>query len=97
MPPERLSAGVWSTALSSWRLATSPEWRKTHFKGDFMLVTVSGKQNEDRKAGNRQKELQEIIKKRANYSLAILGMSFVRNGSGRFLNLRTAQLPRTAP
>ncbi len=62
-----------------------------------MLVTVSGKQNEDKTASNRQKELQEKIKKRANYSLAILGMAFVRNGSGRFLNVRTAQLPRTAP
>jgi hypothetical protein len=33
-------------------------------------------------------ELKNTIKSRANYSLAILGMAFVRNGSGRFLNIR---------
>ena len=34
----------------------------------------------------------EIIS-RANYSLAILGMSFVYGGSGEFLNLRGIQRP----
>lgn len=31
--------------------------------------------------------MQKYIRSRANYSLAILGMAFVKNGSGRFLNL----------
>jgi hypothetical protein len=34
--------------------------------------------------------LKEIIRNRANYSLAVLGMAFVRNGSGRFLNIRAS-------
>lgn len=29
-----------------------------------------------------------VIRSRADYSLAVLGMAFVRNGSGRFLNIR---------
>jgi len=32
--------------------------------------------------------MQEEIRRRANYSLGVLGMSFVYHGSGRFLNLR---------
>jgi hypothetical protein len=36
-------------------------------------------------------KLQETIRNRSNYSLAVLGMAFVRNGSGRFLNIRTTQ------
>ena len=31
------------------------------------------------------RKMQEHIISRANYSLAILGMAFVRHGSGRFL------------
>ena len=31
------------------------------------------------------REMQKRINARANYSLAILGMAFVRHGSGRFL------------
>jgi hypothetical protein len=34
--------------------------------------------------------LQQAIRSRADYSLAILGNAFVRNGSGRFLNIRQA-------
>ena len=37
--------------------------------------------------------MQEAIRSRANYSLAILGMSFVYHGSGRFLNLRSQKEP----
>jgi hypothetical protein len=33
----------------------------------------------------KDRELQRKIKSRAFYSLAILGMAFVRHGSGRFL------------
>lgn len=33
-------------------------------------------------------EMQQAIRSRANYSLALLGMAFVRRGSGRFVNLR---------
>jgi hypothetical protein len=41
--------------------------------------------------------MQEAIRSRANYSLAILGMSFVYRGSGRFLNLRPpCEAPRRA-
>ena len=35
--------------------------------------------------------MQEAIRARANYSLAVLGMAFVRNGSGRFLNIRAQE------
>ena len=31
---------------------------------------------------------EELIRSRANYSLSILGMAFVRNGSGQFINIR---------
>lgn len=34
--------------------------------------------------------LDQLIRLRADYSLAVLGMGFVRNGSGRFLNIRSA-------
>jgi hypothetical protein len=34
--------------------------------------------------------MQRAIRSRANYSLAVLGKSFVTNGSGRFFNIRTA-------
>lgn len=34
------------------------------------------------------REMQKRIITEANYSLAILGMTFVRHGSGRFLNIR---------
>jgi hypothetical protein len=37
-------------------------------------------------------KMQQEIKSRANYSLALLGMAFVKNGSGRFLNLRAGSL-----
>ena len=33
-------------------------------------------------------EMQEYIRGRALYSLALLGASFITHGSGRFLNLR---------
>ena len=32
--------------------------------------------------------MQEEIKSDTNYTLALWGMAFVRNGSGRFVNLR---------
>jgi hypothetical protein len=38
-----------------------------------------------------QKDMEKLVEKirsRANYSLAILGMSFVRHGSPRFVNLK---------
>ena len=41
--------------------------------------------------------IQEAIRARANYSLAILGMSFVYHGSGRFLNLRSSKEPPRRP
>ncbi|MFM9970839.1 MAG: hypothetical protein ACKVQK_20795 [Burkholderiales bacterium] len=34
--------------------------------------------------------LGQLIRTRANYSLAILGAGFIHNGSGKFLNIRTA-------
>lgn len=34
-------------------------------------------------------KMQEYIKSRANYSLAILGKAFILHGSGRFLNIRS--------
>jgi hypothetical protein len=34
------------------------------------------------------RRMEQNIRSRANYSLAVLGMSFVRNGSGQFLNIR---------
>ncbi len=33
-------------------------------------------------------EMQAALRLRANYSLAVLGESFVWNGSGKFLNIR---------
>lgn len=36
-------------------------------------------------------EMQEDLRLRANYSLAILGEAFVRNGSGSFLNIRSSR------
>lgn len=34
------------------------------------------------------RKMQKKIRNRANYSLSILGMAFVRHGSGRFLSIR---------
>jgi hypothetical protein len=31
--------------------------------------------------------MEKEIKRRARYSLALLGMGFVRNGAGRFINI----------
>lgn len=57
------------------------------------MSTTTTQMLEDKAQVNiRQKELEELqqtIQNRAHYSLAILGMGFVRNGSGRFLNIRT--------
>ena len=39
--------------------------------------------------GSNEPRMVKAIRSRADYSLAILGMAFVRNGSGRFLNIRT--------
>ena len=39
-------------------------------------------------------EMQEYIESRANYSLAILGKSFILHGSGRFLNIRSGPYKR---
>ena len=38
-----------------------------------------------RRDSKEDREMQERIRLRANYSLAILGAAFVRHGSGRFL------------
>lgn len=57
-----------------------------------MSTTTTQKMEERIRVNNRQKELEELqqtIQNRTHYSLAILGMGFVRNGSGRFLNIRT--------
>ena len=35
-------------------------------------------------------KMQEYIGTRSNYSMAVLGQAFVRNGSGSFLNIRRA-------
>jgi hypothetical protein len=37
--------------------------------------------------------MQERIRARTNYSLAVLGMGAVYRGSGRFLNIRSSQDP----
>lgn len=41
-----------------------------------------------RRERDRIQLMQQAIESRASYSLAVLGMAFVRNGSGRFLNIR---------
>jgi len=41
----------------------------------------------------RDVRMQQAIRSRANFSLAILGQAFVRNGSGRFLNIRCTEEP----
>jgi hypothetical protein len=41
----------------------------------------------------RDMAMQEEIRNRANYSMALIGMAFVRHGSGRFLNLRSSGEP----
>ncbi len=38
--------------------------------------------------------MQQAIRRRADYSLAILGKAFVLNGSGRFLNIRATSTTR---
>ncbi len=43
--------------------------------------------NQKKSEATRSREMEEEIRSRANMSLAILGMAFVRNGSGRFLNI----------
>ena len=40
------------------------------------------------KSSSELVSMQDEIRRRANYSLAIEGMGFVRHGSGDFLNLR---------
>jgi hypothetical protein len=42
------------------------------------------------KEKSKDRLVQALIRSKANYSLAVLGRAFVRNGSGRFLNIRTA-------
>jgi hypothetical protein len=57
-----------------------------------MSTTTTQKLEDGAQVNSRQKELEELqqtIQNRTHYSLAILGMGFVRNGSGRFLNIRT--------
>lgn len=57
-----------------------------------MSISTTQKPARRVQVANRQKELDELrqtIQDRVHYSLAILGMGFVRNGSGRFLNIRT--------
>ncbi len=39
-------------------------------------------------SATKQAATEQEIRSRADYSLAVLGMAFVRNGSGRFLNIR---------
>jgi hypothetical protein len=41
-----------------------------------------------RRKNSSNDKLQKEIESRANYSLAVLGMAFVWNGSGKFLNIR---------
>ena len=43
--------------------------------------------NQKKSEATRSREMEEEIRSRAALSLAILGMAFVRNGSGRFLNI----------
>ena len=41
------------------------------------------------------KEVERVIRARADFSMAFLGLAFMRNGSGRFLNIRgTVPSPR---
>jgi len=57
-----------------------------------MSKSVIKKMKDRGQVSDRQKDLEELqraVQDRAYYSLAILGMGFVRNGSGRFLNIRT--------
>ena len=53
-----------------------------------------------RTRNRRVTALEQAIRLRADISLSVLGMAFVRNGSGRFLNIRSAgdrvQLSREA-
>lgn len=39
-------------------------------------------------------KMQQYIEARANYSVSVLGQAFVRNGSGRFLNIRRVGSPK---
>ena len=49
--------------------------------------------NKEGNSTNRTHSMEEEIRSRADYSMALLGMAFVRNGSGSFLNIR-AEPPR---
>jgi hypothetical protein len=66
-------------------MASNRKRNKTNVKENKRVTEVRVDKPEDVK-------MQQEIKSRANYSLALLGMAFVRNGSGRFLNLRAGSL-----
>lgn len=59
-----------------------------------MLSTASSNGKTVKTTSKEEKELQQTIRNRAKFSLAVLGMGFVRNGSGRFLNLRAEKIIR---
>lgn len=53
----------------------------------FMPKTLTAdKPNRNRKT--KTQLMEEEIRRRADYSLVVLGMAFMRNGSGKFLNIR---------
>jgi hypothetical protein len=58
------------------------------FKGGRVLLVMKKLQTSRIRDSPENRAMQEEIRARANYSLAVLGMSFVYHGSGRFLNLR---------
>jgi len=45
---------------------------------------------------NRQRlnNMAAEIESQAHYSIAVFGMAFVRNGSGKFLDIRPCDVPR---
>ena len=44
-----------------------------------------------RKISKKDAKIQKELRARANWSLAVLGKSFITHGSGKFLNIRPSQ------
>jgi hypothetical protein len=60
-------------------------------------VTMKSRLRSQTKTGSATiPQIRQAIRKRADYSLAVLGMAFVRNGSGQFLNIRSESKARRA-
>jgi hypothetical protein len=62
-------------------------WPYVPGSGSFKQRNAMRRNKTTEKAAIRK--MEKNIRRRANYSLAVLGMGFVRNGSGQFLNIRS--------